>query len=114
MNLELPQDTKVLSTQGWVKLNETENVKAITYNEDKNYDLYISTPNSNRFAINEEHITASDVERTMKEFLPTIELINKVELGVPEHFKSGIPSAYAWRFLQNYLETPGGVSIYKV
>ena len=35
-------------------------------------------------------------------------------LGAPEHFRAGIPSAYAWRFLRNYLTTPGKVSIYKV
>ena len=34
--------------------------------------------------------------------------------GVPDHFKSGIPSALAWRFLEYYLETPGKISISKV
>lgn len=31
-----------------------------------------------------------------------------------DHIKSGIPSAYAWRFLLYYLTTPSKVSIYKV
>lgn len=34
--------------------------------------------------------------------------------GVLEHFASGIPSAYAWRFLQQYLKTPGKVSIHRI
>ncbi len=34
--------------------------------------------------------------------------------GVLKHFASGIPSAYAWRFLQQYLKTPGKVSIHRV
>ncbi len=34
--------------------------------------------------------------------------------GVPEHFRSGIPSAYAWRFLQQYLKTPGKVPIHRI
>ena len=34
--------------------------------------------------------------------------------GVPEHLQSGIPSAYAWRFLRYYLAKPGSVTLYKV
>ena len=34
--------------------------------------------------------------------------------GTPEHFRSGIPSAYAWRFLQQYLKTPGKVLIHRI
>lgn len=34
--------------------------------------------------------------------------------GVLEHFASGIPSTYAWRFLQQYLRTPGKVPIYRI
>ncbi len=33
---------------------------------------------------------------------------------IPEHTAAGIPSAYAWRFLLQYLKTPGSVLIYKV
>ncbi len=36
------------------------------------------------------------------------------DIGTPEHLRSGIPSAYAWRFLQQYLKTPGKIPIYKV
>jgi len=34
--------------------------------------------------------------------------------GPPQHFASGIPSSYAWRFLLLYLKTPGKVPIYRV
>jgi hypothetical protein len=33
---------------------------------------------------------------------------------LPEHLAAGIPSAYAWRFLLQYLKTPGSVTIYRV
>lgn len=33
---------------------------------------------------------------------------------IPEHFASGIPSAYAWRFLLQYLKTSGSITIYRV
>jgi len=36
------------------------------------------------------------------------------DIGVPEHFREGIPSAYAWRFLRYYLTKPGSVTIYRV
>jgi len=34
--------------------------------------------------------------------------------GAPEHLAAGIPSAYAWRFLQQYLKTPGKVSFHRI
>ena len=34
--------------------------------------------------------------------------------GVPEHLQSGIPSAYAWRFLRFYLRTPGSITLNRV